>query len=30
MAKMGRKGLDGRHRDKSGRIDKMHMRKHHS
>ena len=24
MAKKGRKGLDGRHRDASGRIDKKH------
>ena len=24
MAKKGRKGLDGRHRDTSGRIDKKH------
>jgi hypothetical protein len=28
MAKKGGKGLDGRHRDISGRVDKTHVRKH--
>ena len=29
MAKEVRKALDGRHRDKSGGIDRKHLRKHH-
>jgi hypothetical protein len=29
MAKKGGKGLDGRHRDMSVRVDKKRVRKHH-